>query len=137
MNALAALRPSAFNYCPFTPNDGDKFSQAGVDRMKALALTVVAAGRAVQSRPRLVTPAPMDGLTATEEGFRRQIVEWVKAQCSAGLAELIDRDATLTNYTLVTGGFKAGLGATTLHPNQLGNTQVVANNWSPAVGAQF
>lgn len=117
---IAAIKPTIAFYCPWSPNDTDKYTAAGITRMQQLALQWIDACRVAGARAVLLTPNPMNGLDSTQEGFRRQIVTWVKTVCSAGLATLGDRDAVYTDYSTNTGGYKAGLFATSLHPNPTG-----------------
>ena len=132
---LTATRPSIAALCPWSPNDSDKYTQAGVDRCIRQAMQWVDACQRADAVPALVTPAPVNGLTAGEEGFRRQVVAAVKAICAGGSALLIDRDAVFTDYSSASGGFKSGLNATTLHPNGTGYAQEAASVWAPAVTA--
>ena len=59
------------------------------------------------------------------------MVAWVKSVCSAGMATLGDRDAVYTDYSTNTGGYKAGLFATALHPNATGYALEETQVWLP------
>ena len=128
---LAAIKPTLAAYCPWSPNDTDKYTAAGITRMQQQALLWLTACRAAGSTPILLTPNPANGLDSTQEGFRRQIVVWVKSVCSAGMATLGDRDAVYTDYSTNTGGYKAGLFATALHPNATGYALEATLVWLP------
>jgi hypothetical protein len=134
-NALAkltAIKPSVAAYCPWSPNDTDKYTAAGITRMQQQALQWIEACRvAGVAKNVLLTPDPANGLDSTQEGYRRQIVAWVKSVCAAGLATLGDRDAVYTDYSSATGGFKSGLNATTLHPNSTGYALEASQVWAP------
>mgnify|MGYP000378998438 CR=1 FL=1 len=133
-NALAkltAIKPTLAAYCPWSPNDADKYTAAGITRMQQQALLWLTACRAAGSTPILLTPNPANGLNSTQEGFRRQMVAWVKSVCSAGMATLGDRDAVYTDYSTNTGGYKAGLFATALHPNATGYALEETQVWLP------
>jgi len=120
LNKLAITKPSVAAFCPWSPNDTDKYTQAGVDRCNRQALQWVQYCVTNQIIPALITPAPVNGLTTGEEGFRRQVVQYVKALCATSVAVLLDRDSVYTDYSSASGGFKAGLNSTTLHPNGTG-----------------
>lgn len=128
---VQAIRPSAASFTPWSPNDTDKYTQAGIDRCKILAMRFVAECQKVGTTPILVTPAPVNSLSATDEGFRRQIVTFVKNACANGVAILADRDAVYTEYSTASGGYKSGLFATPLHPNAAGYALEAAQVWQP------
>ena len=124
-------------YCPWSPNDTDKYTAAGITRMQQQALNFITQCQAVGTYPVLMTPNPANGLTAPQEAYRLQIVAWTKALCATGIARLIDRDAVYTDYTTGVGGYKTGLNADTLHPNQTGYTLESQVGWQPLVATFF
>jgi len=128
---IQALRPSCASFTPWSPNDSDKYTQAGIDRCKVLAMRFVQECQKVGTTPILCTPNPVNSLDATSEGFRRQAVAFVKSTCANGVAILADRDALYTDYSTATGGYKAGLNATSLHPNATGYALEAEQVWVP------
>jgi hypothetical protein len=120
---LTQYRPSFASFMPWSPNDADKYSQAGVARAMDYATRWVAECQKVSAAPILQTPPPVGGISGAEEAYRRQVVEFVRKLCSTGVALLADSDATFTDYSTSAGGWKGGglLNATTLHPNYLGH----------------
>jgi hypothetical protein len=118
----SAARPRFAVYCPFSPNDSDKYTRAGTDRQIALFLMFINECRKENITPVLLTPCPENGITAPQETFRREIVNTTKNMATALKVAIIDRDAIYTNYSVTTGGFKAGLNADTKHPNPAGYT---------------
>lgn len=130
---LSAIKGTMAAYCPWSPNDSDKYTAAGITRMQQAALQFITACQTAGVVPALMTPCPANGLNSTQEGFRRQIVAWVKLVCASNVAILIDRDAVYTDYTVDTGGFKTGLNATSLHPNATGYALEATTAWAPAV----
>lgn len=130
---LSAIKGTLAVYCPWSPNDSDKYTAAGVTRMQQAALQFITACQAAGVVPALLTPCPANGLNSTQEGFRRQIVAWAKLVCASNIAILVDRDAVYTDYSTDTGGYKAGLNATTLHPNATGYALEATTAWAPAV----
>lgn len=133
INRLASIKGTMAVYCPWSPNDTDKYTAAGVTRMQQAALQFIAACQGAGIVPALLTPCPINSINSTQEGFRRQIVDWVKVVCASNQAILIDRDAVYTDYTVDTGGYKAGLNATSLHPNATGYALEASTAWAPAV----
>lgn len=131
---VTTFRPSVAFYCPFSPNDSDKYTQAGVNRM--LSQMVQWIDHCTQNGviPGLATPNPVNGITAPQEAFRLQVVAAVKAMCASGSVLLVDRDAVYTDYTTGVGGYKSGLNATTLHPNATGYA-LEAAQWVAAIRA--
>ena len=113
-------------------NDSDAYTQAGLDRQMAGAVQWVQACQKVGSIPALLTPLPQNGTTSGQEAFRRQGVQSIKDICAALGVACIDRDSIYTDYTQVTGGFKAGLSnpASLPHPNLTGY-QLEAELWLP------
>jgi hypothetical protein len=123
LTQLQTYRPAFASFCPWSPNDTDKYSQAGVVRSFDYATRWVAECQKVDAVPILQTPHPVGGINPTEEGFRRQVVEFIRKLCATGVAILADSDATFTDYSSSSGGWKGGgaLNATTLHPNYAGH----------------
>ena len=115
---------------PLSPNGqytaGDQWTQAGADIAVAFCAQFIAACQAVGTRPALETPHPANNINATQEGFRRQVVEKIKVICAAGDAVLVDADSVLTDYSTAVGGFKAGLYASDYHANDAGQSAVSA-----------
>jgi hypothetical protein len=73
--------------------------------------------------PILQTPHPVAGITASDEGSRRQVVDFITKICATGVAIKADSDATFTDYSTLSGGWKGGgaLNATSLHPSYAGH----------------
>lgn len=131
---VTAFRPGIAAYCPWSPNDTDRYTQAGVDRMLSQMVQWVDHCSQNGAIPALVTPCPASSMTAPQEAFRLQVVAAAKAMCAGGGVLLIDRDSIYTDYTTGTGGWKAGLNATTLHPNATGYA-LEAALWVSAIRA--
>lgn len=127
---IAMHRPVVALFDPWSPNGqytaDDQYTQAGVDAAKAFCSQFIAACQAAGTKPALETPHPVNNINATQEGFRRQIVQYVKTVCAAGDAVLVDADGALTDYSTAVGGFKAGLFASDFHANEAGQTAVAA-----------
>lgn len=132
INMLAQHRATAASFTPWSPNDSDRFTLAGVQRGMALAARWVAQCQSAGVTPILVTPAPSNGLTEAQEAFRRQAVQLTKAMCAAGAAVLVDRDSIYTNYASNAGGYLPGLGADSLHPSATGYA-LEAQAWIAAI----
>jgi len=128
---IQAVRPTVASFTPWSPNDSDKYTQAGVDRCKVLAMRFLQECQKVGTTPILCTPNPVNSISEASEGFRRQIVEFVKTACEAKGVILADRDAIYTDYSTTAGGYKAGLFATPLHPNATGYALEAAQVWVP------
>jgi len=129
-----ATLPNAAAICPWSPNDTDKYTQAGVNRTIGNAIRFMHACRTKEIAPILVTPCPRDSITAGEEGFRRQVVNAVKALASAFGAGIIDRDALYTNYSAAEGGFLPGLSSDGTHPSSTGYA-AESQLWDNAISA--
>lgn len=114
--------PAAMAYCPFSPNDVDKYTRAGTDRQLLLMYQFVKTCKDNNIVPILVTPCPESGITAPQEAFRREVAAAAVSLCNSLRLICIDRDAYYTNYTVSTGGFNAGLNADTKHPSLAGYT---------------
>jgi hypothetical protein len=135
-NGLAKLttyRPSFASFMPWSPNDTDKYTQAGVARSQDYATRWIAECQKVNAKPILQSPPPVAGISAAEEGFRRQVVEFCRKICATGVALFADSDATFTDYSTSSGGWKGGgsLNATTLHPNYTGHQLDASTNQLP------
>lgn len=118
---MAAVPVTAAAFCPFSPNDAaDRYTTAGNLRMMSLAARWVAECVDRGVLPVLATPNPVSGLTSTEEGFRRAIVNNVKAMAASLGVPLVDRDSIYTDYSTATGGWKSGLNANGVHPSVAG-----------------
>jgi len=117
---VQTVKPKFALLAPWSPNDAD-FVTVGVNEavLKNAAQWITTC-YSVGAIPILTTPTPKDGLTAPQETIRRSVVQSVKDLCASTGVRLIDRDSVYTNYTLSTGGFKAGLSADGLHPNAAG-----------------
>ena len=111
------LRPSIVVYCPFSPNDTDKYTRAGTDRQIATMLAAINECNTYGVKIVLLTPCPENGRSAADEAFRREIVQKCLYVSRTMNIQIIDRDAIYTDYTNAAGGFKAGLNADTKHPN--------------------
>jgi len=120
-NVIASsLLPRIAVYCPFSPNDTDKYTRAGTDRQIATMLMFIKECRNKNITPFLLTPCPENGITAPQETFRREVVNTTKSIAASLNVTVIDRDSVYTNYTVDTGGFIAGTNADTKHPNPAG-----------------
>lgn len=130
---LQAHRPKAAAYSPWSPNDvADRYTALGVSKALARAVRWADECAAVGTLAGLVTPAPVGGITAGNESFRRQVVEGLKSICSTGVATLIDNDSVWTDYSNPAGGWKPGLGFNTVHPNYAGHQLAASQVWLPA-----
>lgn len=122
-NMITTHRPTIAAFSPWSANDSDKYTTAGVQRQMLLAARWVALCQQYNCIPVLITPSPVNGATVAEETVRRSAVTLIKAMCASGVAVLHDRDAIYTNYSTASGGFYPGLYATSLHPNLVGYTK--------------
>ncbi len=105
---------------PWSINDGDALV-AGVEaRILCNMVRWQDACAAVGTEPVFLTPAPRNGITSAQEAVRRSVVATIKAYCADNGIKIIDRDAIWTDYSTATGGYKAGLFADDLHPNEAG-----------------
>ncbi len=117
---------------PWSPNDSDKYTAAGVERCLSQAVQWIQYCNDNVAIPMLVTPAPVNGINSTQEAFRRSVCDGVRAMCASGAAILIDRDSVYTDYTTLSGGYKSGLNFDTVHPNAAGyNLEAAA--WASAI----
>jgi len=105
---------------PWSINDLDAVTAGVEKRILSNMVQWLAACYQYNSKPGFITPAPKNGLTLAEEAVRRTVVETIKEFCTANAVMCIDRDAAMTDYTVATGGYKAGLFADALHPNYAG-----------------
>lgn len=117
---LVAHRPTVAAFAPWSPNDADRYTAAGIQRGLSLAARWVDKCQEYRVTPVLVTPAPVNGITVAEEAFRRTSAAAIRQMCASGAAILVDRDLVFTNYASASGGYQTGLNATTLHPNPTG-----------------
>lgn len=130
-NQLQLHRPAFASYCPWTPNDADCYTQAGVNRMMLQACQWIEECRRLRAVPILETPPPIGGISAANEAFRRQVVVAVKALCSTGAAVLADSDGVFTDYSTSAGGWLPGLNFNTVHPNYAGHQLAALRVWTP------
>lgn len=114
--AASDLAPTVAVYCPFSPNDTDKYTRAGTDRQIATMLAFINDCRKYNITPVLLTPCPENGRSAADEAFRREVVVASKSIAAALNIAVIDRDAIYTDYTNAAGGFKTGTNSDTKHP---------------------
>lgn len=110
-------RPNVVAVCPWSPNDTDKYTQAGINRCIGNAIRFLHEARKIGANAVLVTPCPVGGISATDEGFRRQIVLAIKAIATSFGCGLVDRDAIYTDYSSSSGGWLAGMNFNTVHPS--------------------
>lgn len=120
-NLIASgIRPKIACFCAFSPNDTDKYTVAGTQRQIAGMSQFVGICRQYGIKPALKTPCPVSGTTATEEGFRRQVVAATKLFAAQLSTLLIDRDSVLTDYSTTSGGWLSGMNTDTKHPSPAG-----------------
>lgn len=112
--------PNLVAMCPWSPNDSDRYTQSGITRCTNIAIRFLNEARLRGSNPILVTPCPVNGITESQEGFRRQMVSIIKNLAINFNCELVDRDALYTNYSSASGGFLPGLNFNTVHPSPAG-----------------
>jgi len=124
--------PNVAGLCPWSTNDSDKYTQAGVNRVAGNALRFLHACRTKNIYPLLVTPCPVNSISAAEEGFRRQVVSQLIHIAQQHNAGIVDRDAIYTDYSLTTGGFLPAIGADGTHPGFAGYA-LEAGLWKQAI----
>jgi len=124
--------PKVAGFCPFSPNDTDKYTAAGTARQISGALLFLNECKKYGIYPILVTPCPVSSLTAPQEAFRRQVVAACKSISTSMSCGLVDRDSVYTDYSGATGGWLAGLNADTQHPNATGYA-LEAALWTAAI----
>jgi hypothetical protein len=122
-----------FAYSPWSSNDTDKYTQAGVDRMTRQTLFVLQECRRLGITPVLATPCPVGGISAANEAFRRQMVAVTKSLAASFGARVVDRDALYTDYSTTSGGWLAGMNFNTVHPSPAGYLAESAL-WRAALG---
>ena len=133
-NAIAnGLQTTALAFCPFSPNDSDKYTAAGTARQIASALEFLTICKSIGATPILLTPCPVGGLNSTQEGFRRQVAVATKQYASAFGAKLIDRDALYTDYTTTSGGWLAGMNFNFVHPSPASYALEASALWLPVI----
>lgn len=132
---LAAHRPSAASFCPWSPNDGDRYTQAGIDRGLRLALRWIDECQKVGTLPILCTPCPVTSITTAEETVRRQCAATTRRIATEMGVPLVDRDRIYTDYSRTFGGWLPGLNATALHPSPAGYALEAATFWTPIISS--
>lgn len=127
-NLLAAItyaRPHAAVFCPFSPNDSDKYTTAGEQRQILGMYQFLAACDAAGTIPMLSTPIPVNGLTQAQEASRRLVAAKVRELTQ--IVTVLDFDLQLNNYASVTGGFAvAADGSGTVHCTPQGHAKQAA-----------
>lgn len=115
-------RPNVVAICPWSPNDADKYTQAGVTRAATIASRFLHEARKINAEVIFATPTPVGGITETQEGFRRQVVALVKDFATKFGCNVVDRDALYTDYSTAAGGWLPGMNFSTVHPTPAGYT---------------
>jgi hypothetical protein len=98
--------PSIAACCPWSVNNLNPYSVSGNQYMRQSLGVFMAICKKYGIVPALVTPAPRNGLTESEEAARRAVCQYIKEYCATYSVTLIDRDSVYTNYNLTTGGYK-------------------------------
>ena len=109
--------------CPYSSNDTDKYTQAGVDRCLGDALIFLNLCRTSGTIPVLVTPVPYSGLTISQEGFRRAVCAGIRSIATAHNVAIVDRDLLYTDYSTTSGGWLPALLGDGTHPGAVGYSQ--------------
>lgn len=119
----SGARPTIAAFCPWSVNNALAYDVGQVTAVTNISNQFIAICVEYGITPFLVTPAPRNGLTAAEEGVRRQCVQAIKSVAAAAGVEIIDRDAVYTNNDLVTGGYKIPeWSIDNVHPTDVGHT---------------
>ena len=118
--ASGGINPQMAAMCPYSSNDTDKYTQAGVSRCLATALIFLDLCRKARCVPILVTPVPYSGLTEAQEGFRRDVCSGIRQIAAKNGSQVVDRDLLFTNYATSCGGWVPGLVGDGTHPGAVG-----------------
>lgn len=102
----SGARPTIAAFCPWSVNNALAYDAGQITAVTSISNQFVALCSEYGITPFLVTPAPRNGLTAAEEGVRRQCVQAIKSVAAASGVGLIDRDFVYTNYDSAAGGYK-------------------------------
>lgn len=103
LNQVAYYMPSIAVFCPFSPNDTDKYTSAGESRMLASIGTFISACSSYNVIPIIATPFPKSGLTAPQEASRRKIASEIRAIGDRII--ILDNDLLFNNVGSSTGGW--------------------------------
>jgi hypothetical protein len=125
----SGARPNIAAFCPWSVNNTLAYDAGQVSAVTTISNRFVTLCIEHGITPALVTPAPRNGITESEESVRRQCVQAIKAVASARGVLLIDRDSVFTNYDLPTGGYKLPEWCTDIvHPTEIGHS-VESTEW--------
>ena len=129
-------QPNIAAMCPYSSNDTDKYTQAGINRIVGVALRFLNECRKAGAIPILLTPVPYTGTTSGEEAFRRQAVVAIKQLAVTYKCGLVDRDSIYTDYSTAAGGWLPVVIGDGTHPSHAGYVAESAL-WTAALAPYF
>lgn len=114
---MQTIRPQIAICAPWSTNDSDAYTSGVSEKVVGRASRFVEMCQRYGAIPILSDPHPKNGITSGQETVRRGVVTDLAAWASARNIALLSRDAVYTDYTVATGGYKAGYTDDGIHPN--------------------
>lgn len=114
------FRPSVITIATFSPNDGTPMTAEAVSAALGRALSVADYARSRGVVPILVTPIPLNRLSAAEDAWRMRTVTALRAMAASGRVLVFDMDAVVSDGA-TPARIVPAFNADNVHLNDLGN----------------